>query len=198
MKRTSKKKWQHSTVKMMFSKGAKISSYADNDAQLIDIPYGNEQFRMTILLPKDNGQFGNLIGNLSEQRLSSLLNQADTTTVELEMPKFKMTWEKRLNSDLISLGMVKPFFNGAEFPFLFKEIKNDLKVGYVQHKSFIEVNEEGAEAAAATVVAIVETVSDVSKPLKIIIDRPFIFLIREKHSGAILFIGQLMDPLVSE
>jgi serpin B len=180
-------------VDMMFSKGVKLSYYANNRISLIDIPYGNGQYQFTVLMPALNSKTTDLLDSLNIESLKTWIAEADTATVELEMPKFKMEWNKKLNSELSSLGMAKAFSDGAELPYLFK--KNlPLKVGFVQHKSFLEVNEEGSEAAAATVVGVVVTCACGNQTNRIRIDHPFIFFIREKHSGTILFAGQLSDP----
>ncbi len=179
-------------VQMMFSKGVKLSAYANDLVHLVDIPYGNEQFRFTALLPKANLKLNNLLENLSTDSKNSWIFKADTLTPQLEMPRFRMEWNKKINSQLSSMGMGKAFTNQAELPYLFKN-PEPLQVDYVQHQSFIEVNEEGAEAAAATVVGIGYTSATPQLPI-IKLDRPFIFFIREKHTGTILFAGQLSNP----
>ena len=97
-----------------------------------------------------------------------------------------MTWKKDLKETLEEMGM-----KTEGFPGLFEE-QLDLEITRVIHQTFLDVNEEGTEAAAATAVGIGET--SAGPPTKITVDKPFIFLLREKHSGSILFIGQLIDP----
>jgi serpin B len=174
-------------VDMMFAKGVSLSTYHNEDVRLVDIPYGNGQFRMTILIPGQNVSIPDFVEGLSEATLANWLEQSDTLTCELELPKFKMTWKDDLKSCLSNMGMQM-----YDFPYFFNEPLS-LAVSKVIHQSFIEVSEEGAEAAAVTVIGI-ELTSIGSKPFRITIDQPFLFLIREKHSGVVLFMGQLIDP----
>ena len=174
------------TVSMMQSKGSMIQYGVNENVQLIDIPYGNGQFRMTVLVPEPGGING-LAAELTSSQLNNWLSASDSLSVELEMPKFKMTWKKDLKDILADMGM-----KTAGFPKLFEE-NLPLAISRIIHQSFLEVNEKGSEAAAATAIGIGYT-SLPPKPLRITIDRPFIFFIREKHSGVILFSGQLKDP----
>ncbi len=173
-------------VDMMLSKGAKIQYEVNNNVQLIDIPYGNGQFRMTILVPTA-GSLHELSESLTAAQLSNWLNESDSVSVELEMPRFKMTWKEDLKETLRKMGMQM-----SGFPKLFEE-QLPLAISRVVHQSFLEVNEKGSEAAAATAIGIGYT-SAPPKPTRITIDKPFLFFIREKHSGVILFSGQLVDP----
>lgn len=174
------------TVNMMQSKGSEILYNSANNLQLIDIPYGNGQFRMTVLLPQLGG-INALADQLTSSQLNAWLSESDSLSVELEMPKFKMTWKTDLKDVLADMGMKM-----EGFPKLFNG-DLPLAISRVIHQSFLEVNEKGSEAAAATAIGI-ELTSAPPTPQRITIDRPFIFFIREKHSGVILFSGQLIDP----
>jgi serine protease inhibitor len=173
-------------VDMMYSKGAKILYGAEGGIQLLDIPYGNGQFSMTLLVPQQNSMH-ELAESLTSTQLQSWLANADSLTVELEIPKFKMTWKENLKDQLMAMGM-----SMSGFPNLFED-PLPLAISRVIHQSFLEVNEKGSEAAAATAIGI-ELTSVPSRPPRITIDKPFVFFIREKHSGVILFSGQLLDP----
>ena len=175
-------------VDMMFSKGAKIQYGVKDGVQLLDIPYGNGQFRMTILVPT-TGSLHDLSESLTATQLSNWLDAADSVSVELEIPKFKMTWKNDLLGTLQAMGM-----RTSRFPNLFEE-QLPLAISRVVHQSFLEVNEKGSEAAAATAIGI-ELTNFPPRPTRITINEPFMFFIREKHSGAILFCGQLVDPSV--
>ena len=175
-------------VPMMFSKGVKLFRYQHDQFLLADIPYGNKQFGMTILLPNTGRTVKDINALLSADSLSHWLNQADSIQPELTMPKFKMEWKKDLKTNLMKMGMAM-----ADFPDLIEE-QLPLKIDKVIHQSFIEVNEQGSEAAAATAVEIGYTAVGPPAIQLIQINRPFLFIIREKHSGVILFIGQLADP----
>jgi serpin B len=115
----------------------------------------------------------------------------------LKMPKFKMKYKMaNMKDDLIQMGLVRPFyFHPDNFTKLFSNPTDDLKISRVIHDAMIEVDEKGSEAAAATIVEVIEkTSAGPSLPSVVTLDKPFIFFIQEKHSGAILFMGKLGDP----
>jgi len=180
-------------VDMMHSKGVELSFFANSRFSLLDIPYGNGQFSMMILLPSSTKTIASILQDVGSDSINLWLDKAETRTPILEMPKFKMEWKSNLNQPLTDMGMGTAFSDTASFPYLF-ENPLSLKISRVIHQSFIEVNEEGSEAAAATAVGIATT--SVGQPVldHIKINRPFIFMIREKHTGVILFIGQLHNP----
>lgn len=172
------------TTPTMHNENARVSLFSAESVQVIDIPYGNEQFSFTILLPQLTGSLDELQASLNADVLEDWVAQLHTTEKELYLPKFKMEWKKELLDILQEMGM-----NAADFPGLFEE-QLPLEIGTVIHQTFIDVNEKGTEAAAATAIGIELT----SQSQPIVVDRPFIFMIREKHSNTILFIGRLMDP----
>ena len=180
---------------MMDGKGVKANIYIDNEFQFVEIPYGNGQFVFSIIMPSDSENLNSLISDLNyEQFNSEMLQKADTGTFEVYLPKFKIEYKLLLNDILSSMGMAQSFGGNADFSNLFVE-ELSLFISRVLHQSFIEVNEEGAEAAAATVVEIRET--SAGPPSHLSINKPFAFLIREKHSNTILFAGKLLDPTKS-
>lgn len=181
-------------VPTMYSGGVKVSMYNANDFKYIELPYGNGQFNMVILLPDENKTVDEVISNLDAASFAGYVNDADTATVEVYMPKFKMKYKTLLNEVLSDMGMGIAFGGGADFSNLFDEALS-LEISRVIHQSFIEVNEEGSEAAAATVVEIRETsIGPGGDPKVIHIDRPFAFFIAEKHSKTILFAGKMLNP----
>lgn len=178
------------SVDFMTMKGGKYLYHSDARRQLIDLPYGNQQYSMTMLVPNGTHTVSDLTRDLSSERLSSWLASADTSRLELHLPKFKLEYKKALGETLKQLGMAEAFSGQADFSGMLANSSQRLAISEVMHKTFVEVNEEGTEAAAATSVGIVLT----SLPPSVRVDRPFVFLIREKSSNAILFIGQLMNP----
>lgn len=182
---------QQVPIQMMFSKGVKLRRFLHENLQLLEIPYGNGQFSMIVLLPHSGTTVQEVINMLTPQNLNLWISEADTLIPQLYLPKFTLKFKTELTEPLISMGMETPFFN-AEFPHFFEENIN-LQISAVIHKAFIEVNEEGTEAAAATAIGFTMT-SVGTKDNTIRIDRPFAFFIREKHSEAILFAGTVMNP----
>ncbi len=173
--------------------GAKYLLHRGNSHTLVDLPYGNKQFSMTLILPDPSGTADDLLSTLSAAKVGEWLAAADSSSLQLYLPKFKLECEKNLNQTLKDLGMPEAFGGGADFSGMITSFrKGDLSISEVKHKSFVEVDEEGAEAAAVTSIAVMTRVSEL--PPSIRFDRPFVFLIREKASGAILFMGKLAQP----
>ncbi len=182
-------------VPTMYSNGVKVSRYNADGFQYIELPYGNGQFNMTILLPDRDKTVDEVISGLDALSFAGYAKEADTATVEVYMPKFKMKYKTILNDVLSDMGMGIAFNGSADFSNLFEEQLN-LEISRVIHQSFIEVNEEGTEAAAATIVEILKTsIGPGEDPKVIIIDRPFAFFITEKHSKTVLFAGKMLNPL---
>lgn len=174
------------SVDMMQAEKVKLKRYWNDEIHLLDIPYGNKQFSLTLIIPHQSDKIQDVVRKLNSEDIAYWLSEADSASPEFELPKFKMTWKKDLKETLEEMGM-----RTVDFPNLFEE-PLDLEITRVVHQTFLDVNEEGTEAAAATAVGV--GVTSVGPPTKITVDKPFIFLLREKHSGTILFMGQLIDP----
>lgn len=171
-----------------------FSYFGNSEYQAIDLPYGDGHFSMTVLLPTPNNNVDSLISNLSEENWDILLNSFSTQEGTLYFPKFELEYELTLNDVLKSLGMEIAFTPGlADFSNMYTG-PFDLYIDKVKHKSFVKVDEEGTEAAAVTSVSIVFT-SAGGSGFTIRVDRPFVFVIREKNSGSILFIGKIVEPI---
>lgn len=180
-------------VQMMFTEEAEVSRYKHSLFQLVEIPYGNGQFNMVILLPNEGKTTQDVMNALNGEDLSEWIAQADSITPELYLPRFKMEFKMNLKDPLTEMGMGLPFTEDAEFHNFFNEnIGEKLFIDRVIHQSFIEVNEEGSEAAAATAVVIGLESANLDNIVRV--DHPFVFLIRENHTGAILFAGKMMEP----
>lgn len=175
----------------LMNQKATYAYYANADLQMIDLPYGDRSFSMTIILPKTNVAIDQFAANLTQQQWNLLVEQLDSTEVELYLPKFKLEYEKRLNDELIALGMGIAFSDCADFSHISQSV--GLHISEVKHKTFVEVNEEGTEAAAVTSIGVDITGIGPSTPI-MFIDHPFIFAIREHQSGTILFIGKIVEP----
>ena len=166
----------------------------NNDIQAVELPYGDGDFRMAIVLPGKEISLQSLISNMSDEQLLNWLGSFQSCQGVLEFPKFKFAYEKKLNDMLANLGMGVAFDGEkADFSNLYEGPGNAF-ISLVMHKSFIQVDEEGTEAAAATSVTITLT-SAGSDEFYMRVDRPFIFVLYDKPSQTILFIGKITEPL---
>ncbi len=186
------------TCSMMHQFREEFFEYYQNDLfQAIDLKYGDRLYSMTILLPRPGTTTDDLIARLDQQTWNDWIGNFSVEDVDLDLPKFKLSWESCLNDVLISLGMGVAFSpGGADFSRIADVSPNNLYISKVLHKTFIDVNEEGTEAAAATSVEI--GITSVSPFYKMEINRPFIFVIREHHSQTILFMGRIVEPVIEE
>ncbi|MFH1231262.1 MAG: serpin family protein [Planctomycetota bacterium] len=171
--------------------------YAEmEDAQIIELPYVvSSTMSMVIFLPKKADGFTNFEKTFDLKNIEQWMSKLDRKKVNVYLPKFKMDFGCELNEILGSLGMVDAF-NGskADFSGISAE-KPGLSISKVIHKAFVDVNEEGTEAAAATAIGMsVGCATPPPKEIEFRADRPFIFMIRDMRSGSILFIGRVMDP----
>jgi len=163
--------------------------------QALEMPYQGRDLSMVVLLPRDASAaaFSALENSLTADNLARWFGQLRQREVIVAMPRFKMTCEFGLADTLKALGMADAFTPGAA-DFSGMNGQRDLFISAVLHKAFVEVNEEGTEAAAATgVVARVTTI--MPRPPEVFrADHPFIFLIRDLRTGSVLFLGRLMNP----
>ena len=158
------------------------------DHQVVEIPYGGQAFVLTAVLPDPGVSVTDLVVRLDEPTWSAWVDGLDSARVHVRLPKFELEWEAELNEPLKKLGMVDAFEAGsADFSRAFPG--GGPWIDKVFQKSFVKVDEVGTEAAAVTAVVIVE-----SAPAMLSLDRPFLFAIRERLSGTVLFLGVLQDP----
>ena len=155
--------------------------------QAVDLPYGGSAFSMTVLLPRPDVSVDDLAASLDATAWQDIAGGFNETDLAVFLPRFRMAYERTLNDDLAALGMVDAFDQRANLERL--SPVQGLWISSVKQKSWVEVNEEGTEAAAATVVTVVESAVPVVRA-----DRPFLFLIRERLSGTILFVGKVASP----
>ena len=158
--------------------------------QAIDLPYGDSIFSMSIFLPKEGHQVSEVIDELNGENWDTWTNSFAPENVQLFMPKFKMEYGIKMRETLSALGMPTAFTTAADFSKMIDG--GGVMIDNVIHKAFIEVDEEGSEAGAVTVVVIIET----SIPLipTVNVNRPFLFVIRDNQTNSILFMGKMMDP----
>jgi serine protease inhibitor len=181
------------TVPMMHQT-ENLKAFRYNNLTIAEIPYGQGNYTMVVVLPDaslSTSEVANALTPTIWQEWMVLLD-GNTHKVELSMPRFKYMYKRLLNNDLIGLGMGIAFTDLANFGNISEQ---DLKISRVLHQTFIETNEEGTEAAAATVVEFIRTTSNpTSQIAKVTLDHPFLYFIRETSTGALLFIGRVGDP----
>jgi serpin B len=169
--------------------------YAEDDGlQLLELPYAGGDLAMVVLLPRETYGLKGLEERLTEQSLDRWLARAFEQKVNVSMPKFKVIAQFSLAKPLAAMGMTDAFSRRADFSGM--DGQRDLFISAVVHKAFVEVNESGTVAAAATGVVMRDmAVMMAPRPTPIFrADHPFIFLIRDSHSGSILFLGRMADP----
>lgn len=177
------------TVPMMTREGG-FRSWRDDRMVAVELPYGNAAYSMLVMMPTRD-PVGSFVATLDTARLSQVVQALrDARTDErLRFPKFTLEGSLELSPDLRALGMPRAFSDAAQFPRLVTD--ESTRLSFVQHNVKVEVDEKGTRAAAVTVVGVVVT----SVPLGVDIDRPFVFVIRERLSGTVLFTGVVRNPL---
>jgi serpin B len=183
------------TVPMM--KQTEAFGYTDGEGyQAVELRYDvgelpdGKPLSMVIILPED-GQFEVFEEELQAQKVNNIIGDLQVTEVALTMPKFEFESEFSLKDTLAEMGMPVAFSGAADFSGMTGNL--GLAIADVLHKAFVSLDEAGTEAAAATAVIVGETAMP-AEPTEVTIDRPFIFLIRDIETGAILFVGRVMNP----
>jgi len=155
----------------------------------VDIPYGNGAYAMTVLLPAEGRHVDDVAASIESPTWSGWMGQFRDADVELHLPRFRLAWERELTSDLQALGMHAAFIDGSADFSRMTTAAIGLYISLVKQKTFVDVDEEGTEAAAVTNVGISVTSMPVRRPF--VVDRPFVLVLRERLSGAILFMGKI-------
>lgn len=163
------------------------------DLQILELPYAGDNLAMVVLLPKKVDGLAALEVNLSADEVPKwLAGLHEEGEVEVHLPKFKFTTEVPLKDELASLGMVRAFSDEAEFPAIATD--RGQKLNDAIQQAFVDVNEEGTEAAAVTGFIGGNAPSPVPQHILFKADHPFVFLIHDARSGAILFLGRVVEP----
>ncbi len=174
-------------VPMMYRKGA-YPYFRGNNFEAARLPYGDGEISMYIFLPNRSSNLNDFIGQLNAENWSNWMSQFKERTDDSEMilPRFELEYEVKLNDALTALGMGIAFGTGADF----SGMGTQLFISEVRHKTIIEVNEEGTEAAAVTAVVGVK-----SLPPAFRVDRPFLFAIHDDGTQTLLFMGIVVEPM---
>jgi serpin B len=181
-----------STVDLMYQEGA-FNYYQTSDYQCIRLPYKGDKQSMVVVLPKEQIEIGKIQEDLEKDFLTNL-RMYGKSNVQVYLPKFKLEYKELLGEYLIAKGMPQSFSETADFSGMLKS--ESLWIDAVIHQAFVEVNEEGTEAAAATAVVMTTESLSPSKPKRIIFraDRPFLFFIVDDATQSVLFMGKMMNP----
>ncbi len=166
--------------------------YAERDGlQVVELPYNGYELSMVIVLPQ-KGQLARLEDELDAKTLDTLLSELTDHKVMLALPRFKVESELGLAKMLQALGMVDAF-DLARADLSGMDGTTDLFIQDVVHKAFVDVDEAGTEAAAATAVVVGLKAAPI-EPVVMTVDHPFVFFIRDIQTGAVLFVGRIVDP----
>ncbi|MDO4627776.1 MAG: serpin family protein [Planctomycetia bacterium] len=165
--------------------------YQGEDYQWLEMPYEGKKFSLMVLLPKDRGLFMEQEKNLTPEFVEKCRKEAKRTKVDVRFPKFTMRCTHQLIPSLTKMGVQDAFQAVANFSPMTES--DDVMVTQIRQGIFLKVNEEGTEAAAATAVEFYPKAMNDGTP-KFYADRPFVFMIRENTTGAILFVGRFVDP----
>jgi serpin B len=181
------------TIPMMKQK-TDFNVYAGNGFILAEFPYGQGNFVMDVILPNEQNGLTNTLASVSDASFTAWLSQLSVRETNVSFPRFKYGYKKTLKEVLTDMGMGIAFTDGADLSNITDQY--DLLINDVTHQSFIETNEEGTEAAAATVVDIGLT-SMPPAALVFKMDHPFLYIIRETTTNSIVFMGRVADPSVN-
>jgi serine protease inhibitor len=177
----------------MMKQKSDFKVYTGEGFVLAEFPYGQGNFVMDVILPDENNGLNSMIQSITDKSFTGWLNAMYKREIDLSFPRFKYGYKKQLKDILADMGMGIAFTDIADFSNI-----SDIPVAIseVLHQAFIETNEEGTEAAAATIVGIYTT-SMPPSPIILNIDHPFMYIIRETSTNTILFMGKVADPLAN-
>lgn len=176
-------------VKMMQQK-EDFQLYSGENYSALRLPYGDKSFAMTLILPQGSEDATGIVAQLGNGLWDRLVEPVSESEVNVYLPRFKVECTFNLIPALRSIGMQRAFYDEQGF----RNVADDnIIISDVRHKTFIEVDERGTEAAAATSIGFVTTSMPMVHEFRV--DRPFVFVISEKETGAILFAGKIENPL---
>lgn len=181
------------TVPLMHGRD-EFSYYENEDVQAVSLPYGKGRMSMYVALPREGSDHGAFLQGLDENVWQAWMDGFYDREGELALPRFRVEYEKVLNDALTAMGM-GPAFTGGFTGMVAQGSDEELFISTVLQKTCVDVSEEGTEAAAVTSVEMQATaVMPSQEPFEMIVDRPFFFAIRDNQTGALLFMGSIVDP----
>jgi len=168
--------------------------YTSNETlEMVELPYGNGNFSMYILLPKQVNGSSEFTNKLTDKNWKLWTKASKPINLVVKLPRFKFTWGRTINEEVKAMGLANAFSDSADFNGI--STYAGLCISKIIHKTYIDVYEEGTEAAAVTAVEISYTsVGPDKSPSTFIANKPFLFLIQEKTTGSILFMGKINNP----
>ena len=173
------------------------AEYSYNNGPLVEsirLPYADGSFAMYVVLPHQADALQSYVQGMTAEKFSAHIAELHPRQGAIELPKFSLTYDTSLNAELTKLGMGIAFTNGADFSGI-PQRPEQLQISDVKHASFLKVDEEGTEAAAATSIGIRATAIRPSMPpFHMVVDHPFFLAIRDERSGQILFMGVVEEP----
>lgn len=191
------------TAKMAFTRGdnsqvqtdfmkatASYNSTYDQDATIAELPYSNNKYSMVIVLPAAGKSMSDILTELDSAKWKNWMARLSPVKTELDMPKFAFSYSTDLKNNLSAMGMGIAFSDVADFSNI--NGTGGLEISSVAHKAYVAVDETGTTAAAVTVVTITPTA--MPETSQIIVNRPFLFVIREMKTGLVVFTGIVNDP----
>jgi serpin B len=175
------------TMVPMMARAAGVQYAATFKYEAVDLPYGNSAFAMAVVLPNKGADIDAFAQSFNQSKWNSVVSSFGASDRKVFLPRFRMEWTRLLNDDLQRLGMRLAFSSG-DFTRM-SPVRPSLVITRVLQKTFVDVDEEGTEAAAAAVTRVALGIE--SHPAAFRADRPFLVVIRDRLSGAILFIGKI-------
>ncbi len=176
-----------------------LNYYTGNGFIAVELPYGNSAFNLVIAMP-DTEKISEFISNMTDSKWFNMIGSMKLSKVIVKMPKFKFELKSLLNNTLKNIGINQAFSSiNADFSRI--DDNNDLYISLVIHKTYIDLNEKGTEAAAVTAVEIsLNSLGPGEKDEPVTLfeaNRPFVYAIVEKSTGVVLFLGKMVDPTIS-
>lgn len=177
----------------LMSQSGKYRYYENESFQAVSLPYGAGRLSLYVFLPQPNVTIPSFYSNLTTENWEQWIKQFASREGSIVLPRFKVEYDITLNKALQALGMAIAFEDGANFT---KMTSIAVQIDEVKHKTFVEVNEEGTEAAAVTSVGIRATSARIEpqEPFRMVVDRPFFIAIRDNQTGTLLFMGSIVEP----
>lgn len=175
----------------MMSQSGKYKYYETEKFQAISLPYGNNsRLSLYVFLPSQDSSLAEFSQTLNPQSWDKWMTLFRNRQGSIQLPRFKIESDLTLNDTLKALGMEVAFGEKGDF----SGISDNLALSEVKHKTLVEVNEEGTEAAAATSVGVTLVSANVEQPFEMLVNRPFFCAIRDNQTGAVLFMGSIVEP----